>query len=185
MGCGVRYKKLIVFILPIILLVLSFISCSQDKSSSTPVEISADEPKPAVEVGSLDISEYRLKIDGLVDHPLSLTYESIIKYPSVTESLLLVCPGLFETNQEWTGVPLAIILKEASLKPEAREIMFVASDGYKAYLSLPKAQEDGTFLAYKVDGKILSKDDGYPIRLVVKDLYGSNWVRWLEHIEVI
>lgn len=62
-------------------------------------------------------------------------------------------------------------------------MVFSSSDGYKAELTLDDAQNDGTFVAYKVDGKILELGDGYPIRLVtVKE--GSYWVRQLAHIEV-
>ncbi len=54
----------------------------------------------------VDISEYRLVVDGLVDHPLSLSYEDLLKYPAVTETVLLICPDFFVDNAEWTGVPL-------------------------------------------------------------------------------
>jgi sulfoxide reductase catalytic subunit YedY len=52
-------------------------------------------------------------------------------------------------------------------------------------LPLEDVQKDGVFLAYKVDGQVLPLEHGYPLRLVAEGQYGSNWVKWLTHIEVM
>ena len=132
----------------------------------------------------IDIAKYRLTVDGLVDTPLSLTYDAIMQYPTVTEVVLLICPGVFADNAQWTGVPVATILAEAGIKPQASQVTFYAADQYQVTLSLDEAQRDGVFLAHTVDGQILPKEHGYPLRLVVKGEYGSNWVKWVDHIEI-
>ena len=131
-----------------------------------------------------DIDAYRLEVEGLVETPLSLSYEDLLSRPQVTETVLLICPGFFWDNAEWTGVPLSLILEEADLSPEAAKVRLVAGDGYAQTLSLEDAMADGVFLAYEVNGETLPTDHGYPIRLVARDLYGSRWVKWLEKIEV-
>ena len=130
------------------------------------------------------LSAFRLTVSGLVDSPLNLTYDSILGYPSTTQKVILVCPGVFETNKKWTGVPLSIILDEAGIKPQAAKIAFFAPDGYSSVISLADGYKEGTFLAYQVDGQVLSDNDGFPLRLVVKDQVGAVWVRQLERIEV-
>jgi DMSO/TMAO reductase YedYZ molybdopterin-dependent catalytic subunit len=72
----------------------------------------------------IDISKYRLIVNGLVSTPLSLTYDAIMQYPTVTEVVLLICPGVFADNAQWTGVPVTTILAEAGVEPQAKEVTF-------------------------------------------------------------
>lgn len=133
----------------------------------------------------LDISTYRLTVEGLVENPLSLSYEEITAYPSVTEVVLLICPSVFYDNAEWTGVPVADILRQAKVKPEAEKVYFKAAGGYRQSLTIEEAMSEGVFLAYEVNGQPLPLEHGYPLRLVVRGKYGSRWVKWLTHIEVV
>jgi DMSO/TMAO reductase YedYZ molybdopterin-dependent catalytic subunit len=132
----------------------------------------------------VDINNYRLTIDGLVEEPLSLNYQAILDYPSITEIVTLNCPGYFVDVAEWTGVPLTTILAEAGIKPEASQITFYAIDGYHRTLSLEHVNTNGAFLAYEVNGQTLPPEHGYPLRLVDKGSYGDSWIKWLERIEV-
>jgi DMSO/TMAO reductase YedYZ molybdopterin-dependent catalytic subunit len=164
-------------------------SCSQEISGARPglsptVSSPAEAAAPVTGTPVPPISDYRLVVDGFVDSPLSLTYDAILQYPSVSDNPWLICPGVFETQNQWTGVPVALILNAAGLKPEAYSIVFSSSDGYSQTLSLQEAQNEGVFLAYKCDGQVLSQNDGYPLRLVAKDQAGYIWVKWLTHIEV-
>ena len=113
----------------------------------------------------IDIHEYRLVVDGLVENPLRLSYEDILARPSVTEVVLLICPGFFADNAQWTGAPVAGILEEAGVRPEAKEVVFHAADGYRSPLSLEEAMDEGIFLAYRVNGQVLPSEHGYPLRL--------------------
>jgi DMSO/TMAO reductase YedYZ molybdopterin-dependent catalytic subunit len=134
----------------------------------------------------VNIEQYRLVIDGLVETPLSLTYEEILAYPSVTEVVLLICPGFFADNVEWTGVPVTALLEEAGIKPEAKTVAFQDIAGsYRKELPLEDITgNDSIFLAHTVDGQALPLEHGYPLRLVAKGKYGSYWVKWVERIEV-
>ncbi|MFC1846637.1 molybdopterin-dependent oxidoreductase [Chloroflexota bacterium] len=132
----------------------------------------------------VDIEQYSLSIEGLVENPLTLSYEMLLEYETVTEVVLLICPGFFVDNAQWTGVPLATLLAEAGLKAEATEITFYAMDNYKRTLSLEVVNRDGVFLAYKVNGEILPLDHGYPLRLVVSKIFGNEWVKWINRIVV-
>lgn len=135
-------------------------------------------------IQEVDIEQYRLTIDGFVSKPLSLTYEEILAYPPVTDVVLLICPGFFVDNAEWTGVPVATILAEAGIKPEAGFVSFYAPDGYRQILSLEYIRGNSVFLAHTVNGQILPAKHGSPLRLVVEDKYGSLWVKWVDRIEV-
>ena len=146
----------------------------------TPVEDLHRTGRPA----EINIEEYRLVVDGAVETPLSLSYEDILAYPEKTDVVLLVCPGFFVDNAQWSGVPVSLILEEAKPKPGAKEVRFHAG-GYQSTLTLEEAQRDGTYLAHHVNGQILPEEHGFPLRLVAEGEYGSRWVKWLDRIEVL
>jgi DMSO/TMAO reductase YedYZ molybdopterin-dependent catalytic subunit len=134
----------------------------------------------------VNIEDYRLVVDGLVETSLSLTYEAILAYPTVTEVVLLICPGFFTDNAEWTGVPVTTLLAEAGIKAEASKVTFHAlGTGYQIALPLDVVRQDGVFLAHTVNGQVLPAEHGYPLRLVVRGNYGHDWVKWVERIEVV
>lgn len=133
----------------------------------------------------VDIEEYRLVIDGLVEQPLSLTYQEILSRPQVSEVLLLICPGVFWDNAEWTGTPLAPLLEEAGLQEGAKKVRLHALDGYQRDFSLEEALAEGVFLAYQVNGETLPPEHGFPLRLVARHQFGGRWVKWLGRIEVM
>ena len=134
----------------------------------------------------VDIAQYRLVIDGLVDNEVALTYETLLKYPTVTRVVLLICPYFFADNAEWTGVPVATLFAEAGIKSEASHLVFYSADGhYKKTLTFDKIQLDDIFLAHTVNGEVLPGDHGFPLRLVAEGEYGNIWVKWVDRIEVI
>jgi DMSO/TMAO reductase YedYZ molybdopterin-dependent catalytic subunit len=146
----------------------------------TPVEAL----RTTIESPPVDMAKYKLSVDGLVNSPISLSYDTILKEPVISEVVLLICPGVFVDNAEWTGVPVTTLLTEAGIKPEATQVTFYALDWYEYTFSLQDVRQDGVFLAHTVNGQTLPKDHGYPIRLVIKGKYGSNWVKWVNRLEI-
>jgi hypothetical protein len=132
----------------------------------------------------INVEKYRLVVDGAVENPLSLSYEDILAYPEKTDVVLLVCPGVFVDNAQWSGVPVSLILEEAKPKPGAKEVRFHAGN-YRSVLTLEEAQRGGTYLAHHVNGQGLPEEHGFPLRLVAEGKYGSRWVKWLDRIEVL
>jgi len=139
---------------------------------------------PSTTAAPFDINSYRLTINGLVNNSLSLSYAQIESYPTVTESVELICPGIEDETDEWTGVPLATLLNIAGLSPEASEFVFTGADGYNIQLPLEAVQQSGVFLAYQINGLATQEARGYPLRLVVSGGPGLDWVEWLTSIEV-
>lgn len=137
------------------------------------------------EAPEVDIAQYRLIIDGLVETELSLTYDTLLEYPTVTGVVLLICPFIFADNAEWTGIPVTTLLAEVGIKPQATHLVFYSFDGhYKKTLLLEDIQHDGVFLAHTVNGQVLPVEHGFPLRLVVQGDYGNMWVKWVDRIEV-
>ncbi|HMK74633.1 MAG TPA: molybdopterin-dependent oxidoreductase [Thermodesulfobacteriota bacterium] len=132
----------------------------------------------------IDLKTYRLKLTGNVGRPLSLNYNQILKYPSLTETGLLICPGFFSNNGRWTGVTLKSLLQEAQIKKEAQYIDVVGEDGKRIRISLKELDQKRIFLAYRVNGETLPRKHGFPLRLVYEDAYGSDWVKYVKEVVV-
>ena len=133
---------------------------------------------------SVDIKTYRLKISGKVVQPFSLAYDQILKYPSVTENVLLICPGFFANNGRWTGIHLKALLQNAQIKNEAEYIDIKGSQGKVIRISREDIYRKRIILAYRVNDESLPQRHGYPLRLVFEDAYGYDWVKFVDEIVV-
>lgn len=133
----------------------------------------------------VDIEDYRLVVEGMVDNPLNLTFEDLKQYPATSEVVLLICSGFFADNVEWTGVPLSLLFEEAQIDPDYKAIRLESgSDGYWTYLEKDEFKPEDVILAYQVNGEDIPLEHGYPVRVVIKDEYGAKWIKWLKRIEV-
>ena len=132
---------------------------------------------------SVDLSTYRLKVTGEVARPLSLTYDEILKLPSITEDVLLICPGFFSNHGRWTGVHLRDLLAGAQPKEKGMFIDIIGH-GKQVRIRLENVFQKKIFLAYRVNGKTLPRKHGFPLRLVYEDVYGDDWIKYVDEIVV-
>ncbi len=132
----------------------------------------------------IDVDSYRLEVTGLVDHPLSLSYDNLRCMPKVEKRAKLVCLGFFEDEAVWAGASLVSVLDLAGVQASAAEIEMTSADGYSNHLTLGQAYRPGNFLAYEWEGESLPILHGFPVRAVFPGEYGAMWVKWLIKIEV-
>jgi sulfoxide reductase catalytic subunit YedY len=133
---------------------------------------------------AIDIKAYRLKLTGKVKQALSLSYDQLFKYPSVTEVVLLICPGFFANNGRWTGIHLRVLLQETLTHKDAQYIDIKGANGKGVRIPLKDIDHKRIFLAYRVNGEPLPQKHGFPLRLVFEDAYGSDWVKYVDEIVV-
>lgn len=132
---------------------------------------------------SVDVTVFRLKVTGEVHRPLSLRYDEVLKLPSTTEDILLICPGYFSNHGRWTGVLLKDLLAEAQPKEGAA---FLDIKGHEMNIRIPLENicRKRILLAYRVNGEPLPRKHGFPLRLVYPDVYGSEWIKYVGEIVV-
>ena len=135
-------------------------------------------------VQDIDLSTYRLRVTGLVETELSLQYDELRCLPKVTADPLLVCRGFFEDKANWSGVPIAEILKLAKPLPEAATLTMISADGFKKKLDLATAMNPENFLAYELEGETLPILHGFPLRAVIPEKEGNFWVKWIIEINI-
>lgn len=81
--------------------------------------------------------------------------------------------GGLQSNAMWTGVPLTELLSTAGLQEGAVEVLVTAVDGYSDSVSIDKAMDPTTLVAYEMNGEALPERHGYPARILVPGLFGE------------
>ncbi len=132
----------------------------------------------------LDPRIYRLAVTGLVDHPLSLTYDDLRCMPKMTETVTTKCYAFADTAT-WSGVLISEVLKKAGVQPRAKKVNQKGADGAKNSVSLDVAMDPHNFLAYQMEGNPLPILFGFPVRSIYVGLAGMYSVKWLTSLEVI
>lgn len=134
-----------------------------------------------------DPATWRLRIDGLVENPMELTYAQLLALPQRTQTSDFVCvTGWSVQDVQWTGVRFADLLAAARPRPEGGALNFVSAEvPYVDTLTMKQAMVDDAMLAYRMDGRPLKRVHGAPVRVVMPKMYGYKGVKWLSRIEVV
>jgi len=158
-----------------------------------------------------DASAWRLRIGGLVKRPIELSLQDLLKRTDRHNvAVTIECSGNsgdprvmngLVSNASWSGVRLAEVLKECSVQPEAREVVFLGMDseedrkfeaGNTSYLSphgwslyIEDALSGDHLLAFAMNGEPLPPEHGFPLRLIMPGWYGMSQIKWLTRIEAI
>lgn len=136
---------------------------------------------------SVDLKSWRLQIGGAVAHPVQLSYEQLLSRPVLERNALLICPGFFAYNGLWKGFSVAGLLAEYGVDPQATQVEFSGSEGFrrkKRRYSMAEVLSDQIFIAYGVNGETLPQRHGYPLRLVAEGHKGRKWVKYVNRITV-
>ncbi len=141
-------------------------------------------------IPDIDIDGWALEISGLIDDPVSLSYDDILEMPqesvfATLETISNPPGGRSIGNAVWTGVPFGLILEQAGIDDSVLEAAFFCEDGYSTSLTIDEIREEGVMLAYRMNGKPLTAEHGYPIRMVVPEKYGMKWPKWINKIEFV
>lgn len=128
---------------------------------------------------------YRLKVDGLVANPLSLTYEQALALPHVRRVVDMPCVEGWTETLLYEGVRLMDLLAKAGLKPGADRVVFhTVGKRYTSSLSLAYVKKADLLLGFKINGLTLDQKRGFPLQAVAPGKLGYKWVKWIERVEV-
>lgn len=157
----------------------------------------------------VDLAGWKLQIDGLVAHPVTLTMAELKKMPHVDLVSVVECAGngrgfyqphvsgtqwTFGSvgNGRWTGVRLKDVLAKAGVKDTAKHVLFDGADvplgkmeDFRRTITIEKAMDPDTLLAFGMNGQDLPVQHGFPLRLIPPGWAGDSWVKWVTHIEVL
>jgi len=141
-----------------------------------------------------NFADWRLRVDGLVAQPLTLSLDQIQKLPQRTQITRHDCVEGWSAIGKWQGVPLAAVLQRASLLPAARFAVFHCADMYEHALDgngqyyesidLIDAFHQQTILAHSLNDAPLTVGHGAPLRLRVERQLGYKQAKYLMRIEM-
>jgi DMSO/TMAO reductase YedYZ molybdopterin-dependent catalytic subunit len=131
-----------------------------------------------------DPAVWRLKVDGLVEHPFEVDYQELRQMPRADEVATFHCvTGWSVPNVHWAGVRLGEVIDRAGPLSSASVLGFVSAESpYFDTLTLEQARLRDAMLAYEMNGKPLAREHGAPIRLVIPEMYGYKNVKWVQRI---
>ena len=135
--------------------------------------------------------DWSLRIHGMVEREITLSWSDIRNRPLVERLVTLCCVsnpvgGPYISTARFLGVDVADLLDEAGVRPGAEQVFSTSEDGWTAGTPLSAMTDRGVgaMLAIGMNGEPLPIEHGFPARLVVPGLYGyvsaTKWVRELE-----
>jgi len=135
---------------------------------------------------NIDPTTYSLTIDGLVNHPLTLSYADLEALPQISELGTLECVEGWSYTAEWTGPSLSAIFAQAGVQPGALIAIFNTADDPDGFTSLDLSyiNSNNIIIALKDNGVTLPAANGFPVRVVAIGKYGYKWAKWVTGIEI-
>jgi DMSO/TMAO reductase YedYZ molybdopterin-dependent catalytic subunit len=140
-------------------------------------------------------ADYRLTVDGLVSRPLSLSLADLKSLPQRTQITRHDCVEGWSAIGQWTGPQLALVLKAAGLKPNARFAVFHCFDDpeesgdmdarYYESIDLIDAFHPQTILAHSMNGQPLAVEHGAPVRMRIERQLGYKQAKFVSRIEIV
>ncbi|MEX1179107.1 MAG: molybdopterin-dependent oxidoreductase [Nitriliruptor sp.] len=145
----------------------------------------------AVAVPQIDPATWSLRIHGLVDREVTLSYDDLLARPLEEVDVTLSCVsnevgGDLVGNARWLGVRLADLLGEAGVRADCEQLIGRSSDGFTAGFPVEVAMDGrDAIVAVAMNGEPLPTEHGFPARLVVPGLYGYvSATKWLTELEL-
>ncbi|MBB4917303.1 molybdopterin-dependent oxidoreductase [Streptosporangium saharense] len=140
----------------------------------------------ALVIPRVPYQEWTLRVHGMVDRPVELSFADVLARPLTERDITLTCVsnevgGPYAGHARWLGVDLAALLRETGIRAEADQILSRSADGWTASTALESVLDGrDALLAIAMNGQPLSPAHGFPARMVVPGLYGyvsaTKWV---------
>ncbi|MFB6610996.1 molybdopterin-dependent oxidoreductase [Agromyces sp. NPDC056379] len=145
----------------------------------------------ALAVPAIDPADWSLRIHGLVDREVTLTWDELLALPLEESITTLACVsnevgGGLIGNAVWLGYPIRELLARAGPSADADMVLSRSIDGFTASTPLEVLQDDrNAILAVGMNGEPLPTEHGFPVRMVVPGLYGYvSATKWVVDLEV-
>ena len=130
------------------------------------------------------LEKWSLEIKGLVENPLTLSWEEFHALPQFEDTSDFHCVTTWSKYDcRWSGVAFFTLLDLVKPKPEARFVYFESYDGYSTNTSLEACMDDDVLVATGFDAKPIPKEHGGPARVIVPKLYAWKGAKFVRSIE--
>jgi DMSO/TMAO reductase YedYZ molybdopterin-dependent catalytic subunit len=145
----------------------------------------------ALTVPRLDVDRWRLRIHGMVDRPLTLSFADLLDRPLTERDITLNCVsnevgGPYIGTARWLGAPLAALLRHAGVRAGADQLLARSTDGMTIGTPIESIMDGrDTLLAVGMNGQALPFTHGFPVRMLTPGLYGyAGACKWVTELTV-
>jgi DMSO/TMAO reductase YedYZ molybdopterin-dependent catalytic subunit len=146
----------------------------------------------ALTLPRMTAEDWHLKVHGMVDRQLDLTFDDIRDRKLIERTITMACVsnevgGSLVSTANFIGIPLRDVLNEAGVRKGADQLLSTSVDGFTAGSPIEAVldPERGALLAIGMNGEPLPQEHGFPARLVVPGLYGYvSATKWLTELKL-
>jgi len=145
----------------------------------------------ALIVPRIDPADWSLRIHGMVDREIEITWDELLAMPMQESDVTLACVsnevgGSLIGNARWLGLPVRELLARAGVDADADMVLSTSADGFTASTPIEALTDDrDALLAIGMNGEPLPIEHGFPVRMVVPGLYGYvSATKWVTQLEV-
>jgi DMSO/TMAO reductase YedYZ molybdopterin-dependent catalytic subunit len=145
----------------------------------------------AIVLPEIPPSSWSLRIHGMVEREIQLTFDELIRRPLLADYITLTCvsnpvAGPYVGNALWLGTSLRSLLRQAGIRAGADQLLCTSFDGFTSGSPVQTAMDGrDAMLAVAMNGAALPVEHGFPVRMVVPGLYGYvSACKWITDIEV-
>ncbi len=131
----------------------------------------------------VDIDKWKLTIEGFVKRKLEYSYNKLLSMSNAKLIADFHCvTGWSVKGVVWEGIVLKNLVGEDNILPEAKWVYTISLDGYSTIIPINDFLSEKSLLVLKINGKVLSLEQGFPARIFIPHLYGWKGAKWVTRI---
>ena len=131
----------------------------------------------------VETNDWGLSIGGMVEKPIVLGYEDLFGFKIITQKSRLKCVECWSAKAKWEGFFFQDLIKLVKPSPEAKYVYFQSADSYYESFTLKELVRPRVLMVLRMNGQPLSKEHGFPLRLIAPFKYGYKNIKYITSIK--
>jgi methionine sulfoxide reductase catalytic subunit len=131
----------------------------------------------------VDMNEWSLSLRGMVKNPMELKYEDLFGLKKVSQISRLKCVECWSATAKWEGFRFQDLIDMVQPNSNAKYVYLQSADSYYESFALKELIRPRVLMILRMNGQPLSKDHGFPLRLIVPFKYGYKNIKYITSIE--
>jgi methionine sulfoxide reductase catalytic subunit len=131
----------------------------------------------------VDVDNWALVVAGLVKQTVGLTYEDLFGLKMHSQVSRLKCVECWSAKATWEGFRIEELIERVEPHPDAKYVNFQSADSYYESFSIEELKRDRVLFVLRMNGQALSKDHGFPLRLIAPFKYGYKNIKYITRME--
>ncbi|MBL8150013.1 MAG: sulfite oxidase-like oxidoreductase [Blastocatellia bacterium] len=144
---------------------------------------------PVLHVGNVpkfDREKWSFCLHGMVEKEWCCNYDQFLELPKVRVLSDFHCVTTWsKLDNLWEGVSTQTLFEKVNVNPKVKYVLVYAEHGWTTNMPLEDFLQKDSIFAYNHNGKPLSPDHGYPLRLVIPKLYAWKSAKWVRSVEFL